>query len=78
MDEYYVVGVTTVPYQGLVVIINIISKEDNSYLVTIGNMSQCTCLNFNYQNIIWCFWKREGNVLQTRTPCLPISIQRGL
>jgi hypothetical protein len=46
MDEYYVVGVTTIPYQGLAVIINIISKEDNSYHVTIGNMSQCTCLNF--------------------------------
>jgi hypothetical protein len=35
MDIYYVVGVNAIPYLGLGVIINIISKHDNTYYVII-------------------------------------------
>ena len=46
MDNDYVVGVTTMPYPGFGIIISIISKEDNSYLVASGNNPYCTCLDF--------------------------------
>ena len=42
MEGYYVVGVTTIPYLGFGVIINIVSKEDNSYRVTIIDIPHCT------------------------------------
>ena len=36
MYEYYVVGVTTIPYPWFIVIMNIVSKEDNPNRVIIG------------------------------------------
>jgi hypothetical protein len=45
-DGYYVVGITAVPYPGFGVLINIVSKEDITYCVTIGNMPHCTCSDF--------------------------------
>lgn len=44
MDGYYVV--IAIPYVGFGVIINIISKEDTSYHVTIGDIPQYTCPDF--------------------------------
>ena len=38
MDTYYVVGVTAISYLGFGVIINIVSKKDNSYYVAIGDI----------------------------------------
>jgi hypothetical protein len=46
MDGYYVVGVTAIPYPGFGVLINIVSKEDISYRVTIGDIPHCTCPDF--------------------------------
>ena len=46
MDIYYVVGVTTILYLEFGVIVNIISKEDNFYCITIGDLPQCTSLDF--------------------------------
>jgi hypothetical protein len=46
MDGYYVVGITVIPYPGFGVLINIVSKEDITYRVTIGDMPHCTCSDF--------------------------------
>ena len=46
MDGYYVVGVTAIPYPGYGVIINIASKEDLTYRITIGDIPHCTCPDF--------------------------------
>ena len=46
MDGYYVVGVTAIPYPGFGVIINIVSKQDITYHVTIGDIPHCTCPDF--------------------------------
>jgi hypothetical protein len=46
IDGYYMVVVTVIPYPGVGVIINIVSKEDITYCVTIGNIPHCTCLDF--------------------------------
>jgi hypothetical protein len=46
MDGYYVVGITAIPYLGFGVLINIVSKEDITYRVTIGDMPHCTCFDF--------------------------------
>jgi hypothetical protein len=46
MDGYYVVGITAIPYLGFGVLINIISKEDITYRVTIGDMLYCSCPDF--------------------------------
>jgi hypothetical protein len=43
MDGYYVVGVIAIPYPRFGVIIKIVSKEDNAYHATIGDIPQCTC-----------------------------------
>ena len=43
---YYVVGIISIPYLGFGVLINIISKEDITYCVTIGDMPYCTCPDF--------------------------------
>ena len=37
IDGYYVVGVTLIPYPRFEVIMNVISKEDVAYIVTIGD-----------------------------------------
>jgi hypothetical protein len=46
MDSYYVVGVTALPYPCYGVIINIVSKEDIIYRITIGDIPHCTCPEF--------------------------------
>jgi hypothetical protein len=46
MDGYYVVGITAIPYPGFEMLINIVSKEDITYRVTIGDMPHCTCFDF--------------------------------
>ena len=46
MDDYYVVGVTAIPYHGYGVIVNIVVKEDITYRITIGGIPHCTCPNF--------------------------------
>ena len=46
MDGYYVINIIVIPYVGFGVIINIISKEDKSYRVTIGDIPQYMCVDF--------------------------------
>ena len=46
MDGYHVVGVTAIPYPRFGVLINIISKKDIAYCITIGDIPQCTCPDF--------------------------------
>jgi hypothetical protein len=46
MDRYYMVGITAIPYPRFGVLINIVSKEDITYRVTIGDMPHCTCFDF--------------------------------
>ena len=46
MDGYYVVGVTAIPYPGHEVIINIVSTEDITYRITIGDILHYTCPDF--------------------------------
>jgi hypothetical protein len=46
MEGYYVVGITAISYPGFGVIINIVSKHDITYHVTIGDISHCTCPDF--------------------------------
>ena len=46
MDGYYVVGVTAIPYPGFGVLINIVSKEDIAYRVTISDIPHYTCPDF--------------------------------
>ena len=43
MDNYNVVGIFVTPYPRLGVLINIVSKEDIAYYVTIGDVPHCTC-----------------------------------
>ena len=38
--------VTVIPYPGYGVIINIVSKEDITYRITIGDIPHCTCPDF--------------------------------
>ena len=38
--------ITAIPYPGFGVLINIVSKEDITYHVTIGDMPHCTCPYF--------------------------------
>ena len=56
--SYYVVGVTAIPYPGFGVSINIVSKEDIAYRVTIGDKLQCTC--FDFTNMSTQFLGRKG------------------
>lgn len=46
MDRYCVVGVTDIPYLEFGVIFNIMSKKENTYHVTIGDISQCSYPDF--------------------------------
>ena len=46
MDGNYVVGVTPIPYPRYGCIITIGSKEEKTCLVSIGDIMQCTCLDF--------------------------------
>ena len=45
MKDYYVVGGIAIPYPIFGVIINIVSKENNSYSITIDDIPHCTCRN---------------------------------
>ena len=70
MDGYYVVEVTTTSYLGFGVIINIVSKEDITYRVTIGDIPRCTCPNFTKMSSHAL--KKKGkliSVLQTSLLC---------
>lgn len=75
MDGYYIVEVTATPYSRFGVIMNIMSKEDNSQSVTIGNMPQCTCHNFTGMSSHALGKKKEIDILQTPILCLMISMQ---
>ena len=46
IDNYCMVGVTAIPYPSFGVIMNIVSKEDITYRITIGNIPHCTCPYF--------------------------------
>ena len=46
MDGYYVVGITAISYPSYGVIINIVSKKDTTYRITIGDIPHCTCQDF--------------------------------
>lgn len=67
MDEHYVVGVTTTPCPKFEVIIEIISKEDITYHVTIGDIPHSSC----HKNVLTCFRKeKEISVSQTFLLCV--------
>ena len=78
IDNYYVVGVTTVPYPGFRVIINIVFADDNSYHVT--NWQHTTLhMHGNHKNILVRFGKeKEMGILQTFILCVLIFGQGGL
>lgn len=58
MDGYYVVEVTTIPYPGFEVLINIVSKEDIAYRVRFGDIPQCTYFTkMSTQSLKWMSWK---------------------
>ena len=69
MEGYYVVGVIAIPYLGFRVIINIVSREDNSYCVVIGDIPNLHAPT--YENVFLCFGK-EGNwgLIQTSILCV--------
>jgi hypothetical protein len=46
MNGYFMVAVTAIPYPSFGVIINIVSNEDVTYRVTIGDIPHCTCPDF--------------------------------
>ena len=64
MDIYYVVVVNAIPYPGYGVIMNIVSKEDITDRITIGDIPPCKCLDFMKmssqalgKNEIWVYCK---------------------
>ena len=76
MDIYYVVGVTTILYLEFGVIVNIISKEDNFYCITIGDIPQLMHISRLCQIVLHGFRKeKEMGVLQTLVLCFHISMQ---
>ena len=73
MDGYYVIGVTPIPYPCLGVIINIVSKEDNTYHVTIGDI-----LKAHVQTSPKCqlkLWRKNACVASTCTMCLDFCVR---
>jgi hypothetical protein len=46
IEGQYVVWITAIPYPDFGMIINVFSKEDITYHVTIGNIPYCTCPYF--------------------------------
>ena len=58
MDGYYVVGIIAIPYIGFGLVINIVSKEDIAYRVTIGNITYCTCLDITKMSFL-CLGKNS-------------------
>ena len=68
MNGYYVGGIA-IPYPRFGVIINIVSKEDISYRIIIGDIPHCTCLDFTKYHLK--FWKeREMGAMQTSLLCV--------
>ena len=64
IEGFHVVGVTVIPYPGFGVIINIVSKQDITYHVTIGDIPHCTCPDFTKMSS-QALEKKETGVLQT-------------
>ena len=63
IDGYYVVGVTAIPYPRFGFIINIVSKGEITYHVTLGNIPQCICPDSTKTSSYAI--RREMGVLQT-------------
>ena len=62
MEDYYVVGVTAIPYLGFGVIINIVFKHDIIYHVTIDD---------DHKNILSCTGKKKnGCIVKIFIMCL--------
>ena len=69
MGRYYVVGITPISYPCFGVIINIMSKEDNTHNVKIGDIPQCPCLDFAQMSLeVWAR-KGEGCIAHIYTMC---------
>ena len=69
MDEYFVVGIIAIPYHRFGVIVKLISKNDISYRLTIGNISQFMCLNFAKMSSHALGEKENGCTSKTFTMC---------
>ena len=63
-----------IPYPVFGVVINIMSKEDNTYYVTIGDITQYMCLGFTKMSSR-ALQKKEVGVLQAHILCGQISLQ---
>lgn len=78
IDDYYVVGETTILYSGFAVLINVVSKEDFAYCVTICDIPHYACLEL-HKNVISSFGgKKQMDVLKTYVLCISIFVQDGL
>ena len=68
MDGYYVVGVIAIPYPRFGVIIKIVSKKDNAYHATIGDIPQRTCTHaWTSQRFPLMLWKIKVDECSTNT-----------
>lgn len=78
IDNYFVVGEITIPYSGFAMLINVVSKEDFVYCVTIRDIPHYACLEL-HKNVISSFAeKKEMDVLKTYVLCISIFVQDGL
>ena len=78
MDKYFVVGIVVILNLRFGMIINIISKEHNSYCITIGDIPKCTCSNFIIMLLNTLRKKKDMDTLQTPMLYIWISMQGGL
>ena len=69
IDGYYMVGVNDIPYPRFGVLINIGSKEDIVYHITIGDIPHCTCPDFIKCHLNVWEKKKIMCVLQTYLSC---------
>jgi hypothetical protein len=46
MNNHYVILVIVIPCHGFGMFINMVSKKDITYCITVGNILHCTCLDF--------------------------------
>lgn len=69
MDSYYVVGVTNIPYLEFGGIFNVMSKKENTYHVTIGDISQCSYLDFTKLSSSFGE-KKDMGIMQTFVLCV--------
>jgi hypothetical protein len=72
MEGYFVVVVTVIPYPGFGVIINIVSKHDITYHVTIGDIPHCTCSDFTKMSSHALEKKENGCIVIIFIICLDI------